>query len=48
VEKKETDHDVEFYRELAKKLREYGIDKIKADIEKSDLVTVKYEKELIN
>ena len=33
VEKKET-HDVEFYKELARKLREYGIDKIRADINK--------------
>jgi len=46
-EKKEAIHDVEFYKELAKKLREYGIDKIKADIEKSDLTTVEYTKKLL-
>jgi len=34
---------VEFYKELAKKLREYGIDRIKADIEKSDLTTKRSE-----
>jgi len=41
VEEKEKPHDVEFYKELAQKLREYGIDRIKADIEKSDKQTVK-------
>jgi len=46
VEEKET-HNVEFYKELAKKLREYGIDKIKTDIEKSDLTTVEYTKKLL-
>ena len=46
MEEKET-HNVEFYKELAKKLREYGIDKIKTDIEKSDLTTVEYTKKLL-